>query len=263
MTRAEGSLGPLRDPSTRPGLGSVRDKEKLRRTARRNRGGMLKRFLATLGLRAGLGRFGAWKSYEGDLVCERAASWRTQDALRRHARSSHETRPRIGQMFLPIGPIEFGGIFRRRIDDQQFHGHDRFLWLEAYTSIGPGRGAHYTPPGEFSFHCTGISPRSPARMSAFHPKRSLARPKSRAAASLSLDRRQWGMLHRTPWLGLPMQFDRLKRREFIALVGGRTRRSAGTSWREQTRSLERLLQHRFRRARRQPPPAARGDARAV
>ena len=30
------------------------------------------------------------------------------------------------------------------------------------------------------------------------------------------------MLPRSPWLGLLMQFDRLKRREFIALLGGAT-----------------------------------------
>lgn len=44
-----------------------------------------------------------------------------------------------------------------------------------------------------------------------------------------------------------MQFDRLKRREFIAVVGSWRphKEVCWYSWREQTSSLERLLQHRF------------------
>src|SRR5499427_9157744 len=50
------------------------------------------------------------------------------------------------------------------------------------------------------------------------PKRSSTRPKSHIAARL--DPRQRGMLPGSPWLGQQMQFDRLKRRDFLTLLGG-------------------------------------------
>ncbi len=50
------------------------------------------------------------------------------------------------------------------------------------------------------------------------PNRSCAKYKSRSAARL--DSRQRGMLSRSGWLGQRMQFDQLRRREFITLLGG-------------------------------------------
>src|SRR5277367_4748752 len=46
-------------------------------------------------------------------------------------------------MLLPIRAIEFGGIFWRRIDDEQLHRHDLVLWFGVDMLEGVGGGAHY------------------------------------------------------------------------------------------------------------------------
>jgi hypothetical protein len=48
-----------------------------------------------------------------------------------------------------------GTMMRKANNDQQLHRHDRFLWLEAYLSIGLGRAMHDS--GRTNFQCAGIA----------------------------------------------------------------------------------------------------------
>ena len=73
---------------------------------------------------------------------KRLAVRRAQDAFGRDTRRARKTRPRIGKMFFAIGAREFGRILRRRLDNQQLHGHGvSFGWR--HMSLGAGGGGYY------------------------------------------------------------------------------------------------------------------------
>src|SRR5271170_2713100 len=66
-------------------------------------------------------------------------------------------------MLLPIRAIEFGGIFWRRIDDEQLHRHDLVLWFGVDLLEGVGGGAHYASFEIFSATQPCLRPSGRAR----------------------------------------------------------------------------------------------------
>src|SRR5215470_18705647 len=98
-------------------------------------------FLAALGGRARLQSIERREAHIGHEMIGRWRETRADHALGLDTSCAHEPRPGVGQVLLAIGAVEFRGILRDGIENEQMGCHGMFLSLRVISREGYRRPA--------------------------------------------------------------------------------------------------------------------------